>query len=291
MRIPKGNNFSKEDSVSVNNDVCLVQLHRDYAIKRTSSMVKFFLWLSIVVGGLEFVLFFVIFVFLNKTNKKSNANEHNNYHALLGFRRYSYSELKLATKNFSNEIGRGGGGIVYRGTLPDQRHAAIKRLNEAQQGEGEFLAEVSIIGRLNHMNLIEMWGYCVEGKHRLLVYEYMENGSLAATLSSKSIILDWSKRYDIALGISRVLAYLHEECLEWILHCDIKPQNILLDSNFQPKLADFGLSKLKNRNNLNNNLEFSMIRGTRGYMAPEWIFNLPITFKSMFIVMGLFCWR
>ncbi|KAK2414216.1 putative receptor protein kinase ZmPK1 [Trifolium repens] len=227
MRIPKGNNFSKEDF----------------------------------------------------TNKKSNANEHNNYHALLGFRRYSYSELKLATKNFSNEIGRGGGGIVYRGTLPDQRHAAVKRLNEAQQGEGEFLAEVSIIGRLNHMNLIEMWGYCVEGKHRLLVYEYMENGSLAATLSSKSIILDWSKRYDIALGISRVLAYLHEECLEWILHCDIKPQNILLDSNFQPKLADFGLSKLKNRNNLNNNSEFSMIRGTRGYMAPEWIFNLPITSK------------
>ncbi|WJX81750.1 hypothetical protein P8452_64595 [Trifolium repens] len=231
------------------------------------------------VGGLEFVLFFVIFVFLNKTNKKSNANEHNNYHALLGFRRYSYSELKLATKNFSNEIGRGGGGIVYRGTLPDQRHAAIKRLNEAQQGEGEFLAEVSIIGSLNHMNLIEMWGYCVEGKHRLLVYEYMENGSLAETLSSKSIILDWSKRYDIALGISRVLAYLHEECLEWILHCDIKPQNILLDSNFQPKLADFGLSKLKNRNNINNNSEFSMIRGTRGYMAPEWIFNLPITSK------------
>ncbi|KAK2360628.1 putative receptor protein kinase ZmPK1 [Trifolium repens] len=114
-------------------------------------------------------------------------------------RRYSYSELKLATKNFSNEIGRGGGGIVYRGTLPDQRHAAIKRLNEAQQGEGEFLAEVSIIGRLNHMNLIEMWGYCVEGKHRLLVYEYMENGSLAETLSSKTIILDWSKSYGVVL--------------------------------------------------------------------------------------------
>ncbi|XP_045792999.1 putative receptor protein kinase ZmPK1 [Trifolium pratense] len=279
IRIPKGNNFHKEESVSVNNDVCLVQLHRDYATKPTSSMVKFFLWLSITVGGLEVVCFFVVFVFLNKTNKKSNANPQNTYHALLGFRRYSYSELKVATKNFSNEIGRGGGGVVYSGTLPDQRHAAIKRLNEAKQGEGEFLAEVSIIGRLNHMNLIEMWGYCVEGKHRLLVYEYMKNGSLAENLSSKTNILDWSKRYDIALGTSRVLAYLHEECLEWILHCDIKPQNILLDSNFQPKLADFGLSKLKNRNNMNNNSEFSMIRGTRGYMAPEWIFNLPITSK------------
>ena len=163
--------------------------------------------------------------------------------------------------------------------MSDQRHAAIKRLNEAQQGEDEFLAEVSIIGRLNHMNLIELWGYCAEGKHRLLVYEYMENGSLAKNLSSKTNTLDWSKRYDIALGIARVLAYLHEECLEWILHCDIKPQNILLDSNFQPKLADFGLSKLKTRNSLNNKSEFSMIRGTRGYMAPEWISNLPITSK------------
>ncbi|GAU29629.1 hypothetical protein TSUD_164790 [Trifolium subterraneum] len=226
------------------------------------------------VGGLECVCFFV-FLFINK---KSSEDKHSHHHAL-GFRRYSYSELKLATKNFSNEIGRGGGGVVYRATLSDQRHAAVKRLYEAKQGEREFLAEVSIIGRLNHMNLIEMWGYCVEGKHKLLVYEYMENGSLAETLSSKTNILDWSKRYDIALGTSRVLAYLHEECLEWILHCDIKPQNILLDSNFQPKLADFGLSKLKNRNNLNNNSEFSMIRGTRGYMAPEWILNLPITSK------------
>lgn len=218
-------------------------------------------------------------VFLIKTRKNSSANQHSYHLTLLGFRRYTYSELKVATKNFSNEIGRGGGGVVYRGTLPDQRDAAIKRLNEAKQGEGEFLAEVSIIEKLNHMNLIEMWGYCVEGKHRILVYEYMENGSLAENLSSKTNTLDWTKRYDIALGTARVLAYLHEECLEWILHCDIKPQNILLDSNFQPKLADFGLSKLQNRNNLDNSSGFSMIRGTRGYMAPEWIFNLPITSK------------
>ncbi|CAI8615584.1 unnamed protein product [Vicia faba] len=182
-------------------------------------------------GGLEFVFFIVVGVCLNKTKKKSSGNQNSYHHAILGFRRYSYYELKVATNNFSNEIGRGGGGVVYR------------------------------------------------GKHRILVYEYMENGSLAENLSSKTNTLDWSKRYDIALGISRVLAYLHEECLEWILDCDIKPQNILLDSNFQPKLAYFGLSKLKNRNDLNNNSKFSMIRGTRGYMAPEWIFHLPITSK------------
>ncbi|MED6118995.1 putative receptor protein kinase Zmpk1 [Stylosanthes scabra] len=89
-----------------------------------------------------------------------------------------------------------------------------------------------------------------------------ENGSLADNLSSNT--LDWSKRYNIALGTARGLAYLHEECLEWILHCDIKPQNILLDSDYQPKVADFGLSKLLNRDDLNNTPNFSMIRGTRG---------------------------
>ncbi|CAJ2670254.1 unnamed protein product [Trifolium pratense] len=277
LRLPKGNHFSKEETMSVKDQFCSVQLHKEFPRKPISHMLKFFQWLVITVGGLECVCFLLVFVFLF-ANKKSSVDKHN-YHHALGFRRYSYSELKVATKNFSNEIGRGGGGVVYRGTLPDQRHVAVKRLYEAQQGEGEFLAEVNIIGRLNHMNLIEMWGYCVEGKHRILVYEYMENGSLAENLSSKTNTLDWSKRYDIALGIARVLAYLHEECLEWILHCDIKPQNILLDSNFQPKLADFGLSKLQNRNNLNNNSEFSMIRGTRGYMAPEWILNLPITSK------------
>ncbi|TKY66098.1 putative receptor protein kinase ZmPK1 [Spatholobus suberectus] len=208
---------------------------------------------------------------------KSGADQQGFHLAAVGFRKYSYSELKEATKGFSQEIGRGAGGVVYKGILSDQRHAAIKRLNKAEQGEGEFLAEVSIIGRLNHMNLIEMWGYCAEGKHRLLVYEYMENGSLAENLTSNT--LDWSKRYNIALGMARVLAYLHEECLEWILHCDIKPPNILLDANYQPKVADFGLSKLLNRNNLNNNSRLSMIRGTRGYMAPEWVYNLPITSK------------
>ena len=129
-------------------------------------------------------------------------------------------------------IGQGAGGIVYKGVLPDQRVAAIKRLNEADQGEAEFLAEVNTIGMLNHMYLIEMWGYCVEGKHKLLVYEYMGHGSLAENLISSNA-LDWKKRFEIAVGTAKGLAYLHEECLEWVLHCDVKPQNILLDSNFQ----------------------------------------------------------
>ncbi|KDP23899.1 hypothetical protein JCGZ_00065 [Jatropha curcas] len=122
-----------------------------------------------------------------------------------------------------------------------------------------------------------MWGYCAEEKHRLLVYEYMENGSLANKLSSKN--LDWKTRFKIAVGTAKGLAYLHEECLEWVIHCDVKPHNILLDSDYQPKVSDFGLSRLFSRDDLIGNLGFSRVRGTRGYMAPEWIFNLPITSK------------
>ncbi|KAF5444853.1 hypothetical protein F2P56_033950 [Juglans regia] len=121
-----------------------------------------------------------------------------------------------------------------------------------------------------------MWGYCAEGKQRLLVSEYRENGSLADNLSSNS--LDWKKRFEIALGTAKGLSYLHEECLEWVLHCDVKPENIFLDSNYQPKVADFGLSKLQSRGEPDNP-SFSRMRGTRGYMAPEWVFNLPITSK------------
>ncbi|BAT84381.1 hypothetical protein LR48_Vigan743s000500 [Vigna angularis] len=276
LKVPKHHSLFREESFRSNEHVCVVQIPRVYDKYHVKKIVRFFLWVAIVIGAIESVCVFVVWVFIVKTRRKSHADEHD-YHPLTDrFRKYSYSELKKATKGFSEEIGRGAGGVVYKGILSDERHAAIKRLNEAEQGEGEFLAEVSIIGRLNHMNLIQMWGYCAEGKHRLLVYEYMENGSLAQNLSSNT--LDWSKRYNIALGTARVLAYLHEECLEWILHCDIKPQNILLDANYQPKVADFGLSKLQNRNNVNNS-SFSMIRGTRGYMAPEWVLNLAITSK------------
>ena len=113
-----------------------------------------------------------------------------------GFKIFTYVELKRATKGFTEEIGRGACGAVYKGVLSDKRVVAIKRLNEANQGEGEFLAEISIIGRINHMNLIEMWGYCADGKHRLLVYEYMEHGSLAENLLAGT--LDWEKMFEIA---------------------------------------------------------------------------------------------
>ncbi|KAL2319969.1 hypothetical protein Fmac_028938 [Flemingia macrophylla] len=279
LRLPLSHDFEnhiQNGLVCESNSGGAKVLERPYMEEKENGSVKFMLWFASALGGIEVVCIFLVwcFLFRNNADKQGYALA-----AETGFRKFSSSELKKATKGFSEEIGRGAGGTVYKGVLSDNRVVAIKRLHEvANQGESEFLAEVSIIGRLNHMNLIGMLGYCAEGKYRLLVYEYMENGSLAQNLSSKSNVFDWKNRYEIALGTARGLSYLHEECLEWILHCDIKPQNILLDSDYQPKVADFGLSKLLNRNNLDNST-FSRIRGTRGYMAPEWVFNLPITSK------------
>jgi len=283
LRLPKRKHVHFHENVvkngildcSRNNGV--KQLRRSYIEGKENGPMKFMLWFTSGLGVIEALCFFMIWWFLFK-NKKHFDRDNQGYvlAGATGFRKFTYSELKQATKCFSQEIGKGAGGTAYKGLLSDDRLVAIKRLHEANKGEREFLAEVSVIGRLNHMNLIGMWGYCAEGKHRLLVFEYMEKGSLADNLSSNA--LNWGKRYKFSLGTAKCLAYLHEQCLEWILHCDIKPQNILIDSDYQPKVADFGLSKLLQRNNLNNS-SFSRMRGTRGYMSPEWILNLPITSK------------
>ncbi|RWR91635.1 putative receptor protein kinase ZmPK1 [Cinnamomum micranthum f. kanehirae] len=251
------------------------QLGRTYENKHENVPLKYILWFVAIIGGVELICLVMGCWYMYK-NKGPGATEKGYVIAATGFKRFSHAELKKATRNFSEVIGRGGGGVVYKGELPDERVVAVKWLEGVNQGEEEFLAEVSIIGRINHMNLIQVWGFCAERKHRLLVYEYMEHGSLAENLSSNA--LDWEKRFEIAVGTAKGLAYLHEECLEWVLHCDIKPQNILLDANYHPKVADFGLSKLRDRCGLPD-FNISRIRGTRGYMAPEWILNQPITSK------------
>ncbi|KAI4318969.1 hypothetical protein MLD38_032621 [Melastoma candidum] len=199
------------------------------------------------------------------------------YRVLSGqFRKFSYKELKIATQNFKDKVGSGGSGSVYKGTLPDDRVVAVKRLGNMYHGDEVFWAEVSMIGRINHINLVRMWGFCCEGRNRLLVYEFMEKESLDKHLFSGNP-LDWKTRFKVALGTAKGLAYLHHECLEWVIHCDIKPENILLDTDFEPKISDFGLAKLLQRDRANP--EFTQIRGTKGYMAPEWALNLPITAK------------
>ncbi|KAM3704457.1 hypothetical protein ACJW31_03G005100 [Castanea mollissima] len=254
---------------------CSDKNSKQQRITYENKTVKLLLWFATAVGGIEVTCLVLVWLFLSRSRKDSNSAAQG-YLLTNRIQRFTFDELRKATRGFKEVIGQGAGGIVYKGVLPDQRVAAIKRLNEANQGEAEFLAEVNTIGMLNHMYLIEMWGYCVEGNHKLLVYEYMEHGSLAENLSSCT--LDWNKRFEIAVATAKGLAYLHEECLEWVLHCDVKPQNILLDANYQPKVADFGLSKLLSRSAVDH-LSFSKMRGTRGYMAPEWVYNLPITSK------------
>lgn len=204
-----------------------------------------------------------------------------------GPKRFTYAELRTATNDFSNLIGKGGFGDVYGGELTDHRIVAVKCLKNVTKGDAEFWAEVTIIARMHHLNLVRLWGFCAEKGQRILVYEYVPNGSLDKYLfrnpvqtadSSPGPILDWNIRYRIALGVARAIAYLHEECLEWVLHCDIKPENILLGDDFCPKISDFGLAKLRKKEDLVS--MSSKIRGTRGYMAPEWLKMDPITPKA-----------
>ncbi|KAE8650997.1 putative receptor protein kinase ZmPK1 [Cucumis sativus] len=197
----------------------------------------------------------------------------------MGFKRFTYAEMKRATRNFKQVIGKGGFGTVYRGELDDGRIVAVKRLEGILQGDAEFWAEVSIIGKINHKNLVKLWGFCAEEKHKILVYEFVKNGSLDKLLFSNnsSQPLGLEQRYEIAVGTAKGLAYLHEECLEWVLHCDVKPQNILLDEELEPKVADFGMSKLFKEIDENG---FSRVRGTRGYLAPEWMMDQKIDAKA-----------
>ncbi|KAL7219042.1 hypothetical protein ACSBR2_012169 [Camellia fascicularis] len=173
----------------------------------------------------------------------------------------------------------GGFGSVFKGALPDSTVIAVKKLESINQGEKQFRVEISTLGTIQHVNLVRLCGFCSEGKRKLLVYDYMQNGSLDSHLfhEKESKVLDWKKRYQIALGTARGLAYLHENCRDCIIHCDIKPANILLDVDFHPKVADFGLAKLLGR-------EFSRVLttmgGTIGYLAPKWILGLAITTKA-----------
>jgi hypothetical protein len=190
---------------------------------------------------------------------------------------FRYADLGRATKNFSEKLGAGGFGSVFKGVLGDLTAVAVKRLDGARQGEKQFRAEVGALGLIQHINLVKLIGFCCQGDRRLLVYEHMCNGSLDSHLfQSKATVLDWSTRYQIAIGVARGLSYLHQSCRECIIHCDIKPENVLLNESFVPKIADFGLASVVGR-------DFSRVlttfRGTMGYLAPEWLSGVAITSK------------
>ncbi|XP_021824036.1 rust resistance kinase Lr10-like [Prunus avium] len=183
--------------------------------------------------------------------------------------RYSYSDIKKMSNKFKNKLGEGGFGIVFKGKLRSGRFGAIKMLGKSKANGEDFISEVATIGRIHHVNVVQLVGYCVEGSKRALVYEFMQNGSLDKYIYSKegSNLLSYKKMYDISLGVARGIEYLHHGCDMQILHFDIKPHNILLDENFVPKISDFGLAELYPTDN--SIVSLTAARGTMGYMAPE----------------------
>lgn len=212
------------------------------------------------------------------TSKKKLRSPQSSGHLGLPLKIFTYKELEKATAGFREVVGSGASGIVYKGKLHDEHGTsiAVKKIAKLQQEtEKEFEMEVQSIGQTFHKNLVRMFGFCNEGTERLLVFEFMTNGSLNEFLFTDTSP-HWSLRVQVALGVARGLLYLHEECSTQIIHCDIKPQNILLDENIVAKISDFGLAKLLRANQTQTN---TGIRGTRGYVAPEWFKNIGITSK------------
>ncbi|GMQ03206.1 hypothetical protein CsSME_00049092 [Camellia sinensis var. sinensis] len=195
--------------------------------------------------------------------------------------RFKAQQLCSFTTNYSTRLGSGGFGIVYKGQFPNGVKIAVKVLNRKSNNRGaeeQFMAEVSTIGRTYHINLVRLYGFCHDNFMSALVYEYMENRSLDKHLFSDTQAIEREKLHEIAIGIAKGIAYLHEECQPRVIHYDIKPGNVLLDANFSPKVADFGLAKLCNRDDTHDSPEG--YRGTPGYSAPEFLLkNYPITDK------------
>ncbi|XP_062193347.1 LEAF RUST 10 DISEASE-RESISTANCE LOCUS RECEPTOR-LIKE PROTEIN KINASE-like 2.1 [Phragmites australis] len=187
-------------------------------------------------------------------------------HGSLTPKRYKYSEV---TSFLSNKLGEGGYGTVFKGRLHDGRLVAVKLLHDSKGNGEEFVNEVMSIGRTSHVNIVCLFGFCLEGSKRALIYEYMSNGSLDKYiyLENPKGTLGWERLYKIAIGIARGLEYLHHSCNTRIVHFDIKPQNILLDRDFCPKIADFGLAKLCRAKD--SKLSMPCARGTIGFIAPE----------------------
>ncbi|KAL0010157.1 hypothetical protein SO802_005265 [Lithocarpus litseifolius] len=194
---------------------------------------------------------------------------------------FSYEELKTATDNFSdaNRLGEGGYGPVHKGVLPNGKTVAIKRQRSgSRQGQKEFTAEVEIIMRVHHRNLVSLVGYCISEERKALVYEYVPNGALHLHLhGEEKPTIDWPTRMKIAHECAKGLAYLHEDCDPQIIHRDIKTSNILLGDKFVVKVADFGLARFSSDA---KSYVSTDVKGTHGYMDPAYLQSQQLTDKA-----------
>ncbi|XP_027769033.1 rust resistance kinase Lr10-like isoform X2 [Solanum pennellii] len=224
-------------------------------------------WGAKFVIGLPLVIAFLVYKFKRRHLSMYDTVEgflqtQNNFLPI----RYNYSHIKRMTRGFKEKLGEGGYGTVYKGKLQSGRDVAVKMLSKPKADGQDFMNEVATIGRIHHVNVVGLVGYCVEGTKRALVYDFMPNGSLD---QEGSPLLSWQRKYDIILGVARGIGYLHRGCDVRILHFDIKPHNILLDENFIPKISDVGLAKLYPTDK--SIVTLTAARGTIGYVAPELI--------------------
>uniref|UniRef100_A0A2N9FDW1 non-specific serine/threonine protein kinase n=1 Tax=Fagus sylvatica TaxID=28930 RepID=A0A2N9FDW1_FAGSY len=234
--------------------------------------------IAVPVGVVTLILIFAVFYMKRKSL-------HHDEDELLGMgprpNTFSYAELRSATEDFnpSNKLGEGGFGPVFKGTLSDGRIVAVKQLSVAShQGKSQFVTEISTISAVQHRNLVKLYGCCIDGDRRLLVYEYLENRSLDQALFGKSNLrLDWPTRFSVCLGTARGLAYLHEESRPRIVHRDVKASNILIDGELCPKISDFGLAKLYDDTKTHIS---TRVAGTIGYLAPEYAMRGHLTEKA-----------
>ncbi|RWR88153.1 receptor-like serine/threonine-protein kinase SD1-8 [Cinnamomum micranthum f. kanehirae] len=203
---------------------------------------------------------------------------------------FSFNVIVAITKNFSesNMIGKGGFGLVYKGQLPNGQEIALKRLSKnSGQGIDEFKNEVKLIAKLQHKNLVRLLGCCISREEKILIYEYMCNKSLDSLLfdQTRSIILDWRKRFNIIVGIARGILYLHEDSRLRIIHRDLKASNILLDDDMNPKISDFGMARIFGGNQTQANT--NKVVGTYGYMSPEYAMDGLFSIKSDIFSFGV----
>ncbi|XP_062120158.1 rust resistance kinase Lr10-like isoform X2 [Humulus lupulus] len=222
------------------------------------------------------VLTVVLILVYHARNSNKQATEHKlrierfleDYNAMKPSR-YTHADIKRMTSQFREKLGEGAYGTVYKGELSADVLVAVKILNNSKGNGEEFINEVGTIGRIHHVNVVRLVGYCADGANRALVYEFLPNGSLQQFISSPDSVhfLGWEKLKDITLGIAKGIEYLHQGCDQRILHFDIKPQNVLLDDNFTPKISDFGLAKLCSKDQ--SIVSITTARGTMGYIAPE----------------------